>query len=82
MISFSPSSSTPRELQSELWSSPTLTASQVVQIKVKYFIPVALSRSQQLAGEQQIEGVDQGGGAQHEGQELHNSKSQFCVCQH
>ena len=76
MTSFSPSSSTPRELQSELWSSPTLTASQVIQIKVKYFIPVALSRSQHLAGQQQIEGVDQGGGAQHEGQELHNSKSQ------
>ena len=82
MISFSPSSSTPRELQSELWSSPTLTAFQVVQIKVKYFIPVALSRSQHLAGQQQIEGVDQGGGAQHEGQELHNSNSQSCVCQH
>ena len=82
MISFSPSSSTPRELQSELWSSPTLTASQVIQIKVKYFIPVALSRSQHLAGQQQIEGVDQGGGAQHEGQELHNSKSQSCLCQH
>ena len=82
MISFSPSSSTPQELQSELWSSPTLTASQVIQIKVKYFIPVALSRSQHLAGQQQIEGVDQGGGAQHEGQELHNSKSQSCVCQH
>ena len=48
----------------------------------KYFIPFALSRSQHLAGQQQIEGVDQGGGAQHEGQELHNSKSQFCVCQH
>ena len=82
MISFSPSSSTPRELQSELWSSPTLTASQVVQIKVKYFIPVALSRSQHLAGQQQIEGVDQGGGAQHEGQELQDSSSQSCVCQH
>ena len=42
----------------------------------------SLHRCELLAGQQQIQSVDKGGGAEDERQELYNSNGRLCFCRH
>ena len=80
MILSSPSSSTHLEIQSGWLSSQTITAFKVVEFKVAKLI--INHRCQHLVGQQQIEGVDKGGGAGNERQKLQDTSAHPPLCQH